>query len=214
MWLSDTKRCRFPMKKHKCDIACGQEQRGTMSRCNPWGRKGVRFRYRGRRSEIGGRRTRNDGRRTPGAGETGREEGGCSLGMINTTRTPSSHESSEDGSRSTRNWTFSICKSDEKLVYKRVGRGTHKMISCLLMLRSYCATRLNLSDSLGGVSPYFCKINYKNAITKRSCILGLLRQWTKLCLKFMFLRASERGYAILAFYYALSSLWRLFQYIW
>lgn len=27
-------------------------------------REGVRFRYRGRRSEIGGRRTRNDGRRT------------------------------------------------------------------------------------------------------------------------------------------------------
>lgn len=38
-----------------------------------------------------------------GPGGTGREEGGCSLGMINTTRTPSSHESSEDGSRSTRN---------------------------------------------------------------------------------------------------------------
>lgn len=81
--------------------ACGQGQWGAMQLVG--GREGVRFRYRGRRSEIGGRRTRNDGRGTPGAGEAGREEEGCSLGMINTTRTPSSHESSEDGSRSTRN---------------------------------------------------------------------------------------------------------------
>jgi len=83
---------------------------------------GLGFRHGGgRRSEIGGRRTRNDGRRTrrgsgtaggrgkrkeeeeeeevaerAGRGRQG-EAGGCSLGMINTTRTPSSHESTEDG---------------------------------------------------------------------------------------------------------------------
>jgi len=96
-------KCRFPLKKVKCDIAIpkawGQGQRGVMQ--SVWGKGVVRFRYRGRRSEIGGRRTRNDGRRR--AGEAEREVEGCSLGMINTTRTPSSHESSEDGSRSARN---------------------------------------------------------------------------------------------------------------
>lgn len=136
MWI-------FTEKVHQIWYCNTESPRGKDRgmRCSPCGRGGVRFRYRGRRSEIGGRRTRNDGRRTPGAGEAGREEGGCSLGMINTTRTPSFHETSEDGSRNTRNWTFSICKSDEKLVRVDGGRGIYikwfPVYWCLVSVPSY-----------------------------------------------------------------------------
>jgi len=91
------------------------------------------------------------------------------------------------------------------------------MISCLLILRLYCATRLNLFDSLGDVSPYFYKINNKNAIQiKKITYIWYITAMDKIAFEihvFMNLYASECRYAILAFYYALSSLWRLFQYI-
>lgn len=138
-----------------------------------WGRGVVRFRYRGRRSEIGGRRTRNDGRRR--AGEAEREVGGCSLGMINTTRTPSSHESSEDGSRSTRNWTFSICKSDEKLVRRGGGGGGcikwFPVYWCLAsaFLVSRCMSQLLGFPRWDFSFPIFVGQQTRIAIQKNSC---------------------------------------------
>lgn len=86
-----------------------------------------RFRYRGRRSEIGGRRTRNDGRRTPGwrGGKKGAAAWEWSILLVRQVPT----RIAKDGSRSTRNWTFSICKSDEKLASRtrgeRAGGGGH-----------------------------------------------------------------------------------------
>lgn len=178
--------------------------------------KEVRFRYRGRRSEIAGRRTRNDGRRTPGAGEAGREEEGCSLGMINTTRTPSSYESSEDGSRSTRNWTFSICKSDEKLVTLAKGRReTYKMISCLLML-SIGILVLHVSIEALSVGFLSILVGFARILFRKIHVLGISRQmikfdyvWNSYFYESAYVRTRIRNFSIL-----LNALSGLFQYIW